>query len=107
MEAAAPYAFFTLLAVAVIGLGLSAPMHKAMKERHPSLWNELGKPGLLFDSSFTGTLRTQRYLWKKGYVNTADRDFVRLCTLMRTFNFVYLVVFAATLIVIGGTVLGY
>jgi len=28
MEAAAPYAFFTLPAVAVVGLGLSAPMHK-------------------------------------------------------------------------------
>lgn len=81
---------FVVIALAVFGIGLHYTYLRAMRRRHPAIWQSLRRPTLF---STGGTLMMSlpvlRFLWRKEYQATTDQKFSRLSHVVRTYNLLF------------------
>lgn len=66
-----------------------------LSQRHPLLYDTLGRPALAMGSDFRGDLALMRFLLGRRYRFVDDRGLVRLCGAMHTFLWVYTLFFLA------------
>jgi hypothetical protein len=92
---------FVVMALAVFGIGLHYTYLRAMRRRHPAIWQSLRRPTLL---STGGTLMMSlpvlRFLWRKEYQATTDQEFSRLSDVVRAYNLVFSCLITALAILI-------
>ena len=72
---------------------LAARLCAALSERHPLVYDALGRPAPLAAKGLRGDVALLRFLLGGRYRLLGDRRLVRLCGAMRTFLVVYVLVF--------------
>ena len=86
-------AFVSLMIACIVGFGLHSHFLREMRSRHPEIWESLGRPTLIINSSVSNGLAVQRFLWRKEYESLDDPEFIQLARSLRTFNIAYLIFF--------------
>ena len=73
-------AFWTLLAALLVTL---ARILVLLEQRHPALWDELGRPGLLPRSGLARSAQLTRFYWSRRATALGDRELARWVNLLR------------------------
>ena len=74
---------------------MAARLCATLSQRHPLLYDTLGRPAAVAGSDFRGDLALMRFLLGRRDRFLEDRGLVRLCGAMRTFLCVYALFFLA------------
>jgi hypothetical protein len=90
--------FFILMIAVVVSLALHHHFLREMRERHPEVWESLGRPTLVLNNTGSNCFAIPRFLWRKDYEVLDDPEFARLAVFLRTFNIAYLIFFGGILI---------
>jgi hypothetical protein len=81
--------FLILIILMVAGQLLDGYIIKYLKVKHIKVWEELGKPGMLFDNSIKSGLIYMSFIWKKKYLKENDSKLTSLCQLSSRFTIFY------------------
>jgi hypothetical protein len=76
-----------------------AVFFKYLREKQPSIWEELGKPTLFWNNSPGNQMKVLAYLKDKKYESSGDPDMIRLCRTMR--GMLTLSMFGFTILFLG------
>jgi hypothetical protein len=99
-EALWPLLFFVLMVCVVIGFTLTSRFHRLLRERHPEVYDSLGRPTLFLNNSVQNGWASLRFILGGHFQTLGDPEVVRLCRLIRIFFFCYTLFFIA-LVVFG------
>jgi hypothetical protein len=94
-----PYAFAIFCLLAVVQMALGIRLHRQIRCRFAGRWPELGRPGRIFNSA-GGSIAMIRWLGRRGYLESNDARFIRLCDFMRMFSALYLTAFAGMIVLV-------
>jgi hypothetical protein len=89
--------FVVLVVVALVGIPFVREFNHQLRQRHPEVWESLGRPSF-WNNSMQNGFAMMRFLWKKEYEAVGDPEFTRVAAAVRTYNIVYLSVFACIVI---------
>lgn len=64
-----------------------------LKEKYPTLWNELGSPTLFFNKSIKNSIETFKFLKRKEYLKINDPNLTKLSKILFNFYLFYIVSF--------------
>jgi hypothetical protein len=88
MEEIAAVGFFVLLLVQVVGIGiyvlLLGRLFSRLEAHHGPVYESLGSPSLILNSTTRNVLLYLRWLWRREYSNLPDRETVRRAIVVRT-----------------------
>lgn len=86
-----------LLAVLLVGflagVWTQARLLKALRDRHPEVWERLGKPTLVRNNSISNIFRLRKYLRRREYIALGDLQVERIVRIQRTLELAYIFVF--------------
>lgn len=90
---------FLILAVSVmgaVGFMLHRSLLKRLCEEHPSVFEAMGSPGLVFHGSPSDSVRFSRFIFQREYSELGDARFTEFCDRYRNFARAYGLVVVAT-----------
>lgn len=85
------------VSVAVVG----AAVRRRLRMRHPEVWQSLGAPTLLRNSSVRNWLRLERYLWTSRYRSLADPELEALARREKVLAVFYWVSFVGMIVAVS------
>jgi hypothetical protein len=88
-------AFGLLMAMALVWLVLVSNLFRALRERHPYTYREIGSPTLFLNNSILNNWLLLKFLVTGAWQQLGDQDLSRQCRFMRVFLIVYTVLFVA------------
>jgi hypothetical protein len=87
-----PVLFLILMVCVVIGITLTSRFHRLLRERHPDVYDSLGRPSFRNNSAENGWA-SLRFILAGHFETLDDPEVVRLCRVIRIFFFCYSVFF--------------
>jgi len=93
-----PYLFRVLTACVALGFYLQSRLYNFLRNRHPKVYESLGRPTLFLNNSIQNGLAVQGFILFGRFKHIDDPKLVRLCSFLRVFLFCYLVFFAYVVI---------
>jgi hypothetical protein len=98
MELLLPILFGCLMLNTVVGFILTGRTLSKLRDRHASVWTELGSPTLIVGNSPAAMSAFLRFLWRKSYLPLADDDLTTNCNRLRLIHVLQLLIFAGTIL---------
>ncbi len=91
--------FCTLFVGAIVGNILSARIQRRISRMYPDAYKAMGSPSFFWNASPANGLRFLRFLWFLDKSNL-DKETIKLCTTVKTYQIAYLVWFLIPFIVL-------
>jgi hypothetical protein len=88
-----PVLFAVYWSSVLVWVLMASRLCTTLSQRHPLLYDTLGRPAAFAGSDFRGDLALMRFLLGRRYRFVDDRALVRLCGAMHTFLWVYVLFF--------------
>ena len=85
-----PFLFGILMLSVVVGLALTARLHRLLRTRQPDVYDSLGRPTLFLNNTIRNGWAFQRFLLGGHFQEIDDPETLRLCRFMRIFAYCYL-----------------
>ncbi len=82
----------------VVGFILTGRTLNMLRDRHASVWSELGSPTLVIGNSPAAMSAFLRFLWRRNYLPLADEGFSTNCNRLLLIHVVHLLIFAGTIL---------
>jgi hypothetical protein len=93
-----PLIFLAFLGCAVVSVVMMTELFRLLRERHPAVYDSLGRPGFLNNSIQNG-FSVLRFILGGYFRQTQDAELIRLCRFIRVFSYSYWAFFIAIVIV--------
>jgi hypothetical protein len=90
--------FLAFLGCAVVSVAMMSELFRLLRERHPAVYDSLGRPGFLNNSIQNG-FAVLRFILGGHFRRTQDAELIRLCRFIRVFSYSYWAFFIAVVIV--------
>jgi len=81
--------FFGIAIQAVFEIYFNIRFLKIIKKRHLQVWQDLGSPTLIYNSSIRNKMEVYKYIMKKRYFETKDPDLIRVSNMIRYLNYIF------------------
>lgn len=98
MELLLPILFGCLMLNTLVGFILTGRTLNMLRDRHTSVWSELGSPTLVIGNSPAAMSAFLRFLWRRSYLPLADKDLATNCNRLRLLHVVHLFIFASAIL---------
>jgi hypothetical protein len=90
-----PIIFLVFFLCLIVSYTTMAQLHRALRERHPAIYDSLGQPTLFWNNSMKNSFAVLGFILSGRFRETDDLEVIRLCRFIRAFNYAYLAFFAA------------
>jgi hypothetical protein len=98
-----PLIFFAFLFCFIVGYATTAQLQRILRERHPAVYDSLGRPTLFWNNSMKNSFMMLEFILRGRFKETHDPEVIRLCRFIRAFIYSYWAFFVA--VVVAGFVL--
>jgi hypothetical protein len=92
-----PLIFLAFLGCAVVSIAMMTELFRLLRERHPAIYDSLGRPGFL-NSSIQNGFAVLRFILGGHFRQTQDADLIRLYRFIRVFSYSYWAFFIAVVV---------
>ena len=77
---------------------MNAQLYRLLRERHPAVYDSLGRPTLFLNNSAQNGLSVLRFILGGKFWQTEDAEVIQLCRFMRAFSYLYWAFFIGVVI---------
>jgi hypothetical protein len=98
MELLLPILFGCLMLNTLAGFILTGRTLNKLRDRHASVWTELGCPTLIVGNSPAAMSAFLRFLWRRSYLPLADEDLTTNCNRLRLIHVLQLLIFTGAIL---------
>ena len=95
-----PFIFIVLFVCVIVGWATAARLDRALRERHPGIYDSLGQPTPFWNNSMKNSFAMLGFIFSGRFRETQDREIIRLCHFLRAFHCAYFALFI-TVVVLG------
>jgi hypothetical protein len=93
-----PLLFFGFLVCAAVSFATMAHLHRLLRERHPAIYDALGRPTLFWNNSIQNGFAMLRFILGGQFREIHDPEVIRLCRFVRVFSYAYWAFFIAVVV---------
>ena len=93
-----PVIFLVFFLCFIVSYAMMAQLHRALRERHPAIYDSLGQPTLFWDNSPKNSFAVLGFIFSGRFRETHDVEVIRICRFIRAFNYIYLAFFVGVVI---------
>jgi len=93
-----PLLFLAFVVCAVVSYATMAELHRMLRDRHPAVYESLGRPTLFWNNSMKNSFAVLRFILGGHFRETGDPAVIRLCQFIRAFSYTYWAFFVAVVV---------
>ena len=93
-----PLIFLAFLCCAIVGYATAAQLQRILRDRHPAIYDSLGRPTLIWNNSMKNSFAMLGFILSGRFKETRDSEVIRLCRFIRVFSYSYWAFFVAVVI---------
>jgi len=93
-----PIIFLVGFLCLIVTYAMMAQLHRALRERHPAIYDSLGQPTLFWNNSPKNSFAVLWFILTGRFRETHDVEVIRLCRFIRAFNYAYLAFFVGVVV---------
>ncbi len=82
-----PFLFLAGMVCVIVGFATSRELYRLLRERHPAIYDSLGRPTLFWNNSIQNGFAVLRFILGGHFKQTNDLELIRLCRFMRLFAY--------------------
>jgi len=90
-----PIIFLVFFLCFIASYVMMAQLHRALRKRHPAIYDSLGQPTLFWNNSPKNSFAVLGFILSGRFRETHDVEIIRFCRFIRAFNCAYLAFFVA------------
>jgi hypothetical protein len=93
-----PLLFLVFVLCAVVSYATTSQLLRLLRERHPAVYDSLGRPTLFWNNSMKNSFAVLAFILGGRFRETHDSEVIRLGRFLRVFSYAYWAFFIAVIV---------